>query len=576
MADTNNKRAGSFTAELYDEPSKRRRPEPPSIDQEPLQEPLQEPPTGNYFTRSSFHTDAPYYGLYPDPLHPESPRLRDSTNAHFTRHIDHLEYFPIPEEPSNPQRQHYRRVERSFHPFPASRTSHQPRSSTIPPRQDEPTPGLQTSFDTERVQEDLDSLFTRVEELEALVEALNRSYKDIKLPRVSAINNLRREIDNLSMLEGQTNNLEARMHDMSCTIRDLQASVDATNAFIKSKESKVGRSPAAQAQAKERNPDKVSKGDNEDSDSEVVFLGELRIQGGATNTNENDDNYDHYQPDVITRAKFIAYLKSLDFRVPYGMEAFANTPVRARDYSLCTLKDGTVYFVRLGASENGWWNVENEPYERKPLMLPRCKRGHLDGDQHLDSTRPSSLLHYRSNVCEIEYPDSNFVFAPSLRYALPLGEIHVYKPRVDRVPSKSFSTNFFLFMDITSPQKSLWIVYAYEYTINKNGGDGPDSSDGTVGIGKYELDRNSPLCAGFGLFDVACIADSLDDFVDSTKGSMPAGNNPRGHQKITLFPQLDPNKVLQMLRSTACIAQPVLTEPNLGSLSQAISQGWSK
>ncbi|KAI8962398.1 hypothetical protein F5Y11DRAFT_322879 [Daldinia sp. FL1419] len=206
-------------------------------------------------------------------------------------------------------------------------------------------------------------------------------------------------------------------------------------------------------------------------------------------------------------------------------------------------------------------------------MLPRHKRGHLDGDQHLDRLRSPSLLHYRHNICEIEYPASSFASAPPLRYALPLGEIHVHRPRVDNGPPDLIGTNFFLLMDVTTPKKSLWIVFAYEYPFDKRSG--LHEPKDAIGVGKFELNRNSPLCSAFGLFDMACIAESLDDFVNPNEEDMPMRAHLRGHQK-PMFPQLNAEKASRMLRSTSYIAQPVLTEPNLGILTQAINQGWNK
>ncbi|KAI1660502.1 hypothetical protein F4813DRAFT_350157, partial [Daldinia decipiens] len=360
---------------------------------------------------------------------------------------------------------------------------------------------------------------------------------------------------------------------MSRALHDLQAFTEADNVNDnvndKSTEPKIYQDAAAQARAQTLELNKAIDNGGDDSGDDVIFLGERPLQDGAFDIHDNDSNRESYQLEAITRDNFVAYLKSLDFRAPYGMEAFVSTPVTARDYRLCTLNDGTVYFVRLGTSEKGWWNTEYEPYERAPLMLPRYKRGHLDGDQHLDARRLPSLLHYRSNVCEVEYPVSNTTFAPPLRYTLPLGEIHVYQPRVDKAPPNLIGTNFFLLMDITNSKKSLWIVYAYEYPFNKSSD--PSRPEDTIETGKYELNRNSPLCATFGLFDVACIANSLDDFVNLTKGGM---SNLRGYQQ-TMCPQLDPVKVHQMLRSTACIAQPVFTEPNLDSLTHAINRGWN-
>ncbi|KAI0846327.1 hypothetical protein F5Y00DRAFT_272121 [Daldinia vernicosa] len=582
MANANHKRAHPFTADPYDEPPKRPRPRPrPSSSFYTYED----PPLDDPFTRPTFNRDAPYHGFhpdhgfYPDHFSSQSSRPRDPTNATFAQPFDHFDYFDhLPDYLPNPRRQYPRERYDDFNPPPASHTGYRFRSNTMPSRPREPTYNFQDSFQAQNPQRGPgpDHLHARVAELEALVKSLTRSYNDFRLPRAAVIRGLRRDIDNLSRLEGQTNELEARVHEMSRTLHDLQASTEADNVNDEYTESEIHQDAATQARTRMPELDKAINDGNDDSDDDVVFLGERPLQDSDFNIHNNHSNRGSYQLEAITRDNFVPYLKSLDFRAPYGMEAFVNTPVTARDYRLCTLNDGTIYFVRLGTSEKGWWNIEYEPYERAPLMLPRYRRGHLDGDQHLDARRLPSLLQYRSNVCEVEYPASNSVLAPPLCYALPLGEIHVYQPRVGKAPPDLIGTNFFLLMDVTNSRKSLWIVYAYEYPSNKNNdpnrSEGYQHEEGTIETAKYELSRNSPLCADFGLFDVACIANSLDDFANVTKGDVP---NPRGHQQ-TIYPQLDPVKVHQMLRSTACIAQPVFTEPNLDRLAQAINQGWKK
>ncbi|KAF3059445.1 hypothetical protein GL218_04734 [Daldinia childiae] len=568
MANANHKRIRPFTVDPYDDPPKRPRPEPASPNFT-----YHGPSPDDFFTRPPLNRATPYHGFYPDHFSSQSSRPwspTGATDATDAQPFDYSEYLP------NPRQQNSRERDYVFRPPMASHTSHRLRSSTMPSRPREPMSNFQDSFQPQNFQQGPDPLNARVAELEAIVRSLNRSYNDFKLPRVAVIRDLRRDIDNLSMLEGQTNELEARVHEMSRALHDMQASTEADNVNHKSTDPKTHQDAAAQARTQATEPDKAIDEGGDDSGDDVIFLGERPLQDSAFDIHDNDINHESYQLEAVTRANFVTYLKSLDFRAPYGMEEFVSTPVAVRDYCLCTLNDGTVYFVRLGASEKGWWNTEYEAYERAPLMLPRYKRGHLDGDQHLDARRLSSLLHYRSNVCEVEYPVSNIIFAPPLRYALPLGEIHVYQPRVDKAPPDLIGTNFFLLMDVTNSKKSLWIAYAYEYSFNKS--NGPNHSkdyqheEGTVETGKYELNRNSPLCATFGLFDIACIANSLDDFVNPTKGGIP---NLRGYQQTTCS-QLDPVKVHQMLRSTARISQPVFTEPNLDSLTRTINRGWNK
>lgn len=89
----------------------------------------------------------------------------------------------------------------------------------------------------------------------------------------------------------------------------------------------------------------------------------------------------------------------------------------------------------------------------------------------------------------------------------------------------SLGTNYFLVTDIARPKKSLWMVYRYEYyvrpenaTSNSSDSDGGSNANryNIGGVQQFELDQKEVL-EGAGLFDMACLAESLDDFVDIAK-----------------------------------------------------------
>ncbi|KAL7627189.1 hypothetical protein AAE478_003965 [Parahypoxylon ruwenzoriense] len=276
---------------------------------------------------------------------------------------------------------------------------------------------------------------------------------------------------------------------------------------------------------------------------------------------------------VVGHRDFVDWLKTLDFSPPDGMRGWAEADVRADEYPLCRLLDGTVYYVRLRCQPDG----ENEQPQHmgSPLVLSRQERGHNDEDEddgmRIRESQAGPLRRYRAHVLEIEYrhPEHSFLVSPlAPRYALPLGEVYLYKPASTHTPPQARSTNYVLLMDVTSPTKSLWVAYKYEYRQHSD----PQGSK-ACGVELYGLGPETAFCGGMGLFDMARVADSLDCF----RGDSDVGGIGRGRGGVMEgLPQLDVAQMSATMYASAYTAVPVFTYPNLKALGRAIDEGWSR
>ncbi|KAI1384403.1 uncharacterized protein F4822DRAFT_415034 [Hypoxylon trugodes] len=401
-------------------------------------------------------------------------------------------------------------------------------------------------------------LVYRMQRLEASHKSLESSVDKIRSiePRAT-----RRELNNLATLERQANAMETRLHDLEARFRDMKTTFEAMPSHPQNNPNRLdtiiatGELPTKEVTEPPAPAPQKHDGDNDD----VVFLGQ-RTKNSTTPSSEGPP-----QPEVVKRDNFVAYLKSLDFQSPEGMNSHANTPVILKEYTLCILDNGTTYFVRLGTEDTCLSDMEFEEDPPAPLVLPRENRGYRDLNEDADTTSLNCCCDF---IVEIEYRGLPFGlngFGSSPRYAYLLGEIYVRKPGVNGMPPRTFSTNYFLLMDVIHPQRPLWIAYAYEYIAEKvnttNGATSSTNPGGSGGTNRvltmYDLKRDEEFCKGFGIFDMARIADGLDSFKQANETSLP---------------QLDPSDVEKTLRASARTERPVFTQPNLADLTVALSQ----
>ncbi|KAK6079022.1 hypothetical protein SCUP234_05948 [Seiridium cupressi] len=217
---------------------------------------------------------------------------------------------------------------------------------------------------------------------------------------------------------------------------------------------------------------------------------------------------------------YVAWLRGLDFRLPDGMKAFKDVVVHVPKHQLFSY--GKTKYI---------------PYRhdvREPFRGERDRQGLVDDDAYEYALpRDYHECAYRHTGYEIKYRASDFK-----------GK-HYFCPQVG-------STGFHLFMDITSPQKSLWVVFA-------------DKVLGSDGAQRNAVFRSQWLhfrCFADKPFDVAMFAQSVHDW------------NQFGSPKYDQ-PALDSEKVKACVQNSAQVAAPTFTYPNLKALFGIIGNGWS-
>ncbi|KAI1331072.1 hypothetical protein F5Y16DRAFT_291884 [Xylariaceae sp. FL0255] len=137
------------------------------------------------------------------------------------------------------------------------------------------------------------------------------------------------------------------------------------------------------------------------------------------------------------------------------------------------------------------------------------------------------------------------------RYVYEIGEIFNRRivTKYNGRQATHRSTGYHLVVDITSPKKSLWLVYRYE-DVSK------DSQSLKSAI-SYKRDSFWHPFASVGDFDIAQVFESIEDWkgADTTLGSYAASK--------------------KLVRQTAALIRPTFIEPILEEVKETIRQGWS-
>ncbi|CAJ2510271.1 Uu.00g061710.m01.CDS01 [Anthostomella pinea] len=222
----------------------------------------------------------------------------------------------------------------------------------------------------------------------------------------------------------------------------------------------------------------------------------------------------HQRPgtvDRLTDQNYIAWLKSIDFRPPNGMQAWMQGNGSVTEYTLFTRDNGERCFIQM-------------------------MRDHV------------FIWAYRSQVVELEFLGVGVHTERQKRlpkYAVVLGHVYIRQPYADGQPERVLRTNYSVVMDVTKPTKSLWMIYNYGYGES--------------------FAENLEFFKGNAPFDMARIADSLEDFVEDESIGEGLSRCP---------PYLDGSRVIEIVQASANFVVPIFTTPNLDSLLKAIEDGW--
>ncbi|KAI6087472.1 hypothetical protein F4821DRAFT_258828 [Hypoxylon rubiginosum] len=363
----------------------------------------------------------------------------------------------------------------------------------------------------------------------------------------------------LTALGSRTNTLETKNDCMEVSIHDIQKNIETNNASLRNEILQQVRAemrreifglklsalrPGTPAQVKAK-------------DQDLVFLHE--VKGTKTVGVKQEEGGDVVLPKKSTgHRNLLSFLKSVDLSPPNRIQTWvaakSDPEFATADHVLWAWDADTAYIVRL----NG----------KHPLVLSRSARGHgFREDGIMETMRWSELICYQDHLVEVNYrlpgPD-----APV--YAMIIGEIWTRRTRSMEMPPDYLSSNYYLVMDITKKERPLWIMYAYEYIpgehIAAKRGSATINGDGKAEIVEtrmYDFRRRNAFL-GVKHFDVACLAPSLNDIIETNGGSDKG-------RKGDL--QLDWSRVRESLNLTGHIHRPVFTRPSLGDLDHQLRLG---
>lgn len=222
---------------------------------------------------------------------------------------------------------------------------------------------------------------------------------------------------------------------------------------------------------------------------------------------------------------YFSWLKSLDFRPPLGMVQFKNASLMFYEIQLFKCRNARYYMVTNGS-------------QLPPILKKsRQERGHRDDDSNLiDTSDEKAYLHH---VLEME-PKLDSWMIPLPRYVVPLGHLFVN----DFGASVPVSwTGYHVVMDITTPSKTLWLVYCHEGDLSRTSYEHVD----------WPHKLRDILSPDHG--DVVKLAPSLGALFDEFPIAVSA------HLRNT------------MAKNVAKV-KPVFTAPNVGSLLKTIQNRW--
>lgn len=250
---------------------------------------------------------------------------------------------------------------------------------------------------------------------------------------------------------------------------------------------------------------------------------------------------------------YVKWLRRLDLRLPSGMARFRDVDVRVDKHML--LSEGSCcYYLQ---------QVNNIISYKEPVCLARDRRGLADDDHYVALDRPVNERAYKDVVMELTArptADTQSVadtgdtrICPPPRYVVSLGEVF-YESEDPHLGPQSGRTGYYLVMDVTTPARSLWIVFGYEYR----------GLDGSIKTAAMLSQKDNKFCvfAERPGFDIAKIADDVKDW-DKQSG-------------VRLYdqPELHPDAVRRCIACSARTAGLVFTSPKLSSLLDDINRGW--
>ncbi|KAK3302599.1 uncharacterized protein B0T15DRAFT_514620 [Chaetomium strumarium] len=248
-------------------------------------------------------------------------------------------------------------------------------------------------------------------------------------------------------------------------------------------------------------------------------------------------------PSIRPDSDFLNFLKHIDCRYEEDLlclKKFCKASAMSTEIPIYTEtgRSKFYYILKVGGALSSaiGGNPDNQPDQPEPDAKQAKRLGVLELRLH-ERVPEDVASRYRA------------------RYFMPLGEVY----RASRSSTKADevqSTNFFVLMDVTSPKKSIWLVFRYERPFERRDG---------AGWGTVTFDTTKPLF-GTRIFDMVCLLEDVRDW------PAPTAENPN-------LEMVDAERLAEIMRSTPAhheVLQPALFLPVLTDLRKVTEEGWEK
>ncbi|KAI0379603.1 hypothetical protein F5Y04DRAFT_259448 [Hypomontagnella monticulosa] len=399
-------------------------------------------------------------------------------------------------------------------------------------------------------------------------------------PLAVSLQDIERRLDGMAALERRTTEVERGLRVAEATIFDLQTQLNDNKRHVNDAENQPGNAvPVLPRQEYQvplsispppptpRTPTPPPNPSSRTSTSSFTIREDTQPPQGP---------WDYPSRDPVTKANFVAFLKNIDFRT-WGPQNLLEWPVEVPGYAICVNGERWAHYMNMS-----WLKSSDDTARRlmaQPLVLERrqCFPNYHSKSVDIDRS-PLARFYRRANIIEVAYGKIEpFISHRLPRYVMPLGSMTIRTRETQDQPGYIHAVNdFWVFMDVTTPKKSPWILRCYE----RQGSGIPLRFHRVVaGVGCTAGPVFTPLFGWVDNFDVGCMAESLDDFAILAKENRAESGNfifDTKYEENSQYPQLDHDNAYKTLNSTKAIAYPRFMDPIPGELSQAIQEGWAQ
>lgn len=256
--------------------------------------------------------------------------------------------------------------------------------------------------------------------------------------------------------------------------------------------------PRPEAQKSPQHPQQEPQQEQQQQQQEE---GEAAVNSAAPSTLPSapaDNNNPNNATDLRWAREFLAFIKRRDCR---SDEEFLSLKkcVKGRvsfDFPLCTdsptRRTKICYFLKVGGSLST--TLAPNP-DSRPAGQPGVAREEVENLNSYET--------YLDQRCAAATNNAFRAFHPP-KYVVPLGEVYRACRSSDGLGEVA-STNFLVFMDVTGPRKSVWMMYRYEKAVE----DRDRVQWRPVAI---HNERDSVFSSSVRTFDAVCLLEDVRDW----------------------------------------------------------------